>query len=141
MIVSRCEHGLEPLTRCSKGTYQIKRSKDTTLKSVVSTLQSQHIATVYSTQLIQFLDQSISRSDNISAQWQDIANSMQTASKSYHAYQRSPSQGAHGMTRGVVLLPKKKWKEHFPNCWYTIVTKSKIPQVAEDDIKGTPRPR
>lgn len=31
------------------------------------------------------------------------------------------------------------WKEHFPNCWYTIVAKStKIPQDAEDDIKDTP---
>ncbi|XP_073814500.1 uncharacterized protein [Musca autumnalis] len=67
-----------------------KARTDTTRKLDIAKLQTQQIATAYSTQLTQLLNDSASRPDNISAQWQNIAHSMQTAAKSVLGYQRPP---------------------------------------------------
>ncbi|XP_073830573.1 uncharacterized protein [Musca autumnalis] len=64
--------------------------KDTTRKLDIGKLISQQIATAYSTQLAQLLNQSTPRPDNISGQWQNIAHSMQTSAKSVLGYQRPP---------------------------------------------------
>ncbi|XP_073836854.1 uncharacterized protein [Musca autumnalis] len=63
---------------------------DTTRKLDIGKLQSQQIATAYSTLQAQLLNQSTPHPDNISAQWQSIAHSMQTAAKSILGYQRPP---------------------------------------------------
>ncbi|XP_073832850.1 uncharacterized protein [Musca autumnalis] len=67
---------------------------DTTRNLDIGKLQSQQIATAYSTQLAQLLNQSTPRPDNITTQWQNIAHSMQTAAKSILGFQRPPQRNS-----------------------------------------------
>lgn len=63
---------------------------DTARKLDIGKLQTQHTATAYSTRLTQLLEESTPCPDNILAQWQNIAHSMENAAKSVLGYQKPP---------------------------------------------------
>ncbi|XP_058982687.1 uncharacterized protein LOC131804200 [Musca domestica] len=69
-----------------------KVQSNTTRKLDVEKLQSQKIAEAYSAQLTHLLDESTPCPDNIEAQWQRIAHSLQTAAKATLGYQRPPAR-------------------------------------------------